>query len=84
MIEQIIRCKTKYSKLSDYDIDDKTTNLEINFDEEDSTFELDKLIKPPLNLRSIEISSKCGRYTLYGNYTTKLIGNVYYISKGPG
>ena len=77
MKEQIIRCKTKYSKLSDYDIDDETTNLSIYFDEEDSTFELDKFIKPPLNLRRIGISSKCGRYTLYGDYTTKLIGNVY-------
>ena len=28
-------------------------------------------------MRSIEISSKSGRYSLYGNYTTKLIGNVY-------
>lgn len=77
MIEQIIRCKTKYSKLSDFDIDDKTTTLSIYFNEEDSTFELDKFNESPLNLTEIEIISNPGRNILCGNYTTKLIGNVY-------
>ena len=76
MEEQIIRCKTKYSKLSDYHIDDKTTNISIFFDE-DSTFELDKFNEPPLKLTRIEIHSERNRYSLYGNYTTKLLGNVY-------
>jgi hypothetical protein len=77
MIQQIIRCKTIFSKLSDYDIDDNATMLSIYFDEEDSTFEMDKFKKPPLNVNTIDMISKCGIYSLYGNYTTKLIGNVY-------
>lgn len=62
MKEQIIRCKTKFSKLSDYDIDDKTTKISIYFDEKDSTFELDNFNEPPLNLTEFYIASVLLRF----------------------